>query len=252
MSATVTGVPTVCTGRQLHSFFYDGDSPREMEILQQQLREQMPTFLNEAKRHQIVCFFAILTGQQTKAAEVLEEFGMVRTFDAHNYKYPDSSKTLMMYTKDMNTWEIQEPKKVEKEVNPFHVNPAPAPTPRLETTPLTIGNLTQGAQLLEVINSSTHRDEHHQRFGLTYLRTRMEGSIVRRSLDRIQTDDLEMWPVGRWVEIPAELNQMPSCLRDYQVEVELDGYRGMTARRGPHWNWNYRGAARIIRARRVN
>lgn len=203
MATGITGVHTVCTAYQIHSFAYNGG------VNVAELREQIIQHLNLSLAHLKVCVFALLTMQQSDNFPVLEELGFVKTFDANNYKYPDTSKRLVMFTKDMNGWEPPAKKVPEKSVNPFHVRvPATAPAPLV--------NLQEDAPMLFLQDTVTSQ-------GAIYHTRRVQGVLRRLSVQGWLEGE---FPVGQWVDVPKQrgfsaTGRCPEQLRGQHVVIQL-------------------------------
>lgn len=119
MRISVQSIDTTCTGRIINGFWYDaGNLEQQHWDLQ---KREIISRLNQAKRDLIVNVIAfVVGGKQQTSAKQLEEIGFKCVADYHNYKYPEDSKNLMLYSMDMNDWEIKEIP-VKKE-NPFSVS----------------------------------------------------------------------------------------------------------------------------------
>lgn len=238
----VHSMPDTCTARHFYDFpqgwnvYKDynersGRSPYTEEWYDkeyiQPLRRQLHEQLNAAKGARIVSVFAFLTGKQESVGDLLvKEFGFERTFDAHNYKYPDSSRRLFMYTRDMNDWEIKQQEKIT--TNPFATTPVPVagiPAARTEPAPPTLCAARRS------IGNTT---------------IRVNGAIVRplgRLLSTLQGDQfvsattgvrthVHPFPENVWVAIPRELTVIPPTLHRQRVQVmQRDG-------RIINWTWN--------------
>lgn len=190
---SLNGVPTVCTAYQLAHFPFNGGVDKDV------LRRGLIQQLNDSRKHLKVCVFALLTMQQSDNFDVLEELGFVRTFDAHNYKYPATSTRLVMYTRDMNTWEIKEPPP-KKSVNPFHVPTTAEPT------------LQRDAPEINLTRTAYHDAVYHT--------PRVPGIIRRQSVENFLTGE---FPVGVWVDCPIQglAGRCPDLLQLAHVEVQL-------------------------------
>lgn len=202
MATSVQSVPTVCTAYQICSFAYNGG------VNVAKLREEVINHLNLSRSHLKVCVFALLTMQQSDNFPVLEELGFVKTFDANNYKYPATSKRLVMFTKDMNGWEPPAKKAPEKTANPFHVT-APAPVP--------VVNPRDDAPVLVLQDTTTSH-------GAVYHTRRVRGVLRRLSLHGWMSGE---FPIGQWVDVPKQPGRdhrdglCPEQLRGQRVSVQL-------------------------------
>lgn len=245
----VHSMPDTCTGRHFYSFpngweYYAEHVKRNpsaastytpewfdktfLEPLRKELREQ----LNRAKNERIVSVFAFLIGTQESIGDFLvKEFGFVRTFDAHNYKYPDTSKRLFMYTRDMNDWEV----KVEKvKENPF------AGSTALQTPAAPVAAPVQVA----VDDTPTICNERNASVNTT-VRVQAGTALIRSMGRLLATQEGEHYiatsgirsrvhpfPANEWVAIPTELPTIPPTLHRQRVDVLLrDG-------RVRNWHWN--------------
>ena len=251
----VSSMPDTCTGRHFYSFptgweHYEEvvkDNPSvaasytpewfektQLEPLRSELRDQ----LNRAKNERIVSVFAFLTGPQESIGDLLvKEFGFVRTFDAHNYKYPDSSKRLFMYTRDMNDWVHQEER---VKVNPFTgsvtMQAAPAPI-------VTVQQYNVAPVQVAEANIPTLCDARNTALRLT-VRVRA-GTALLRSLGRLVATQegenfissggtrsrVHPFPANEWVAIPNELERIPPTLLRQNVDVLLSNGEIR------QWNW---------------
>ena len=266
----VHSMPDTCTGRHFCGFpngwsYYEEivkQNPRyeatytpkwyeehTLIPLRKELREQ----LNRAKNERIVCVFAFLIGPQEGIGDVLvKEFGFVRTFAAHNFKYPGSSKRLFMYTRDMNDWVHQEER---VKVNPFagsvamqaapapvvavqrdHVAPVQADTPTIcderNTVVHTTVRVQSGTALVRSMGRLLATQEGEQFHSTTGTRSRVHP-----------------FPANEWVAIPNELETIPPTLYRQNVDVLLSDGRV----RHWHWlNWADRGATQdVVAVKRI-
>ena len=249
----VQGMPDTCTGRHFYSFPHDlayyvrhyGEGRREAYAKQCEtqlntLKKDLQHQLDEAKRHRIVCVFAFLIeGSQKDAAAVLESFGFEKTVDYNNYKYPDTSRRLLMYTRDMNSWEIgQYP--VEK-VNPF-AKPAAEPTPVAATPVPPAAPAIPEAPVPTVLEGGRRTS-----LGTTVF-TAVRTAVIRstkRLMSVPASEDIRVGPtrdergtlrdnpftVNQWVAINEDVNDIPPSLRGQRVQVLF--LNGRTA----NWTW---------------
>lgn len=230
----VHSMPDTCTARHFYDFpqgwnvykDYNERSGRpqyteewyEKEYIQP-LRKQLIDQLNLAKGARIVSVFAFLTGKQEDVGDLLvKEFGFVRSFDAHNCKYPDTSRRLYLYTRDMNDWEIKTQDKIT--TNPFAVTPTTVdPTqPTLCADRRSVGNTTVR------VNGATVRT-------LSRLLSTMEGNQFVSANKGVRTH-IHPFPENVWVAIPRELTVIPPLLYRQRVQVmDRDGNIR-------NWTWN--------------
>lgn len=234
MTTSVQNVPTVCTAYQICSFDYNGG------VNAAKLREEIIRHLNLSRSHLKVCVFALLTMQQSDNFPVLEELGFVKTFDANNYKYPDTSKRLVMFTKDMNGWEPPAKKVPEKTANPFLVLPATAPTP--------VANPRDDAPVLVLQDTVTSQ-------GAIYHTRRVQGVLRRLSLHGWVSGE---FPVGQWVDVPKQPGLWtrgegvcPEQLRGQRVSIQLRNGE-YVRRRAEEFIWTTRNVGDdIVRVKRL-
>lgn len=231
MATEIASVFTVCTAYQIHSFAYNGG------VDQDALREEIIRHLNVSRSHLKVCVFALLTMQQSDNFPVLEELGFVKTFDANNYKYPDTSQRLVMFTKDMNGWEPPAKKAPEKTANPFHVtvpdtNPAPVANPR-DDAPVVVLQDTVTTQ------------------GAIYHTRRVQGVLRRLSLQGWLEGK---FPSATWVDVPKQtrIGLCPFQLLGQHVSVQLRN-GGYATRQAQDFTWTTRNLRDdIVRVKRLS
>lgn len=213
---TAVSVHSTCTARMLHEFFHDGSTPDYFRTQ----KDRIIGLLNTAKAHRIVNVFAFLIeGSQKQSAAQLEELGFTRVADYHDYKYPDTSKRLWLYSLDMNNYQpaSQAPK---PSANPF------APRVDNRTAPVAVAVPT----VVHVVA--------HQFFGLTYNIAKHSSAIRRQFLHRLMLNSPEVWPRGRWVDIPLEVDRCPPFLRGRAVEVQLLGGRNFVGADAAILTWS--------------
>lgn len=220
----VSNMPDTCTG--MHFFEFGGDYYGDDQVAD--LRNQVKAQLDNAKRQRKVCVFAFLIASQTKAAAVLEDFGFVCTFNAHNYKYPDTSRFLKMYTKDMNDWEITAPVQT---VNPFAqaqtlaAQPAPVHQP-IRTVRALPREYPAHVPVPDVIdpwvngvNGLTYRVRGVTHRSLNRIRAVHNGVGTWRNIDDGRQYNSHPFPRHQWVSIPHELTAIPPSLQNQNVFV---------------------------------
>lgn len=245
----VSSMPGTCTGRHFCGFpngwsYYEElvkQNPRyeatytpkwyeenTLAPLRKELREQ----LNRAKNERIVCVFAFLIGPQEGIGDLLvKEFGFVRTFDAHNFKYPDSSKRLFMYTRDMNDWVHQEER---VKVNPFAQPAQPTPQPAPVAAPVQAVMWADTPTICDERNTVVHTTVRVQagtalvRSVGRLLSTQEGGYFVATSGVR---NRVHPFPANEWVAIPNELETIPPTLFRQRVDVLLSNGRVFP------WHW---------------
>lgn len=209
MTTNVQGVPTVCTAYQICSFAYNGG------VNVAELRDELISHLNMSRSHLKVCVFALLTMQQSDNFPVLEELGFVKTFDANNYKYPDTSKRLVMFTKDMNGWKPPAKKAPEKSANPFHVTASGArPGDTVTPEPIPVATPRGDAPVVVLQDAVTSQ-------GAIYHTRRVSGVLRRISLQGWLYGE---FPVGQWVDVPRQPGRGGLCpfqLRGQRVILQL-------------------------------
>lgn len=239
------GVTTVCTGNQLHSFAYDYHSPDTFD----HQKASILSLLDGAKKSRIVCVFAMLIATQSKSAAQLEELGFVRVFDAHNYKYPDTSKRLWMYTRDMNDWVVgvsyrDTPAVVDVNANPFHIPDAAPAAGRPVVVPVGVAEVAGQAARPNGIPPIGPRI----RTGVTIAGqlsypVALERGVLRRQYQATFRRNLP--ELGRWVDIPRENTTRPGWVRYYSW-VQLQDGRVISA--NVVGNWDHQNpAVRVIR-----
>lgn len=249
----VHSMPDTCTGRHFYNFptgwehyaEYVKNNPSaadtytpewfyktQLEPLRKELREQ----LNRAKNERIVSVFAFLIGPQESIGDFLvKEFGFVRTFDAHNFKYPDTSKRLFMYTRDMNDW-VHQGERVK--ANPFAQPAQPTPAP-VAAAPVQVA-VDDTPTICDARNTVVH----------TTVRVHSGTALVRSVGRLLATQEGEHFiatsgtrsrvhpfPANEWVAIPNELETTPPTLHRQRVDVLMSN--GQV--RNWHWqNWTGR------------
>ena len=251
----VQSMPDTCTGRHFYAFpqgweYYaeyvkhhpsaaDTYTPEwfdktQLEPLRKELREQ----LNRAKNERIVSVFAFLIGTQESIGDFLvKEFGFVRTFDAHNFKYPNTSKRLFMYTRDMNDWVLQAER---VKANPFAgsvaMQAAPAPVVAVQRDHVAPVQVAVGDT--PIICDERGTVVH------TTVRVQVGTALVRSMGRLLATQEGEQYrslqgtrsrlhpfPANVWVAIPNELETIPPTLRGQRVDVLLSN-GGVS-----QWHW---------------
>lgn len=238
---TVAPVPSVCTAFQIHSFGFDGgvyqitarDGRLKMvatysEEYKTAIRNKLVELLNLSKAHRKVCVFVFLTMEQSCNFALLEEFGFTSAFNAHNYKYPDTSRRLIMFTRDMNDWVHRQPPVTQAEENPF-------------------GTAAQH-------NNPAIRLSRLRYFDAEYYTMREQGVIRRQSVSHFLSGE---FPINQWVDVPVmRTNQIPTILRGRRVEVQFaDVNREPGIRLGEEWVYtDFKGwlQAQIVRVRRLS
>lgn len=258
-------MPDTCTGRHFCAFpngwnYYEGlvkQHPRYEstytpkwyeETILVPLRKELRGHLNRAKNECIVCVFAFLIGPQEGIGDILvKEFGFVRTFDAHNYKYPDTSKRLFMYTRDMNDWVHQEER---VKANPFAQPSQPTPAPEavapvqvaVADTPTICGARNSVAQTTVRVHSGTALVRSMVRL----LATQEGEQFISTSGTRSR---VHPFPANEWVAIPNELETIPPTLLNQRVDVLLSNGRVFQWR----WHdWSYRRTGQdIVAVKRI-
>lgn len=220
----VTEMPDTCTARHFYDFRRNGATPEWFASQKRQLIEQ----LNQAKLTRIVNVFAFLTAQQITSAAQLEELGFTKVADYHNYKYPDTSSRLFMYSMDMNNWTIRDIA-APQPANPFAAQP-------------------------QAVNPVPPRGAGPYRYGSAfYVTPRQPGRVRRRSVEAFMNGE---FPVGVWVDVPAGVHLCPDSLRGARTVVQLSsGHTDQISQRGSWWTWAGAGTtindSRIIAVKRV-
>lgn len=238
---TVAPVPSVCTAYQIHSFGFDGGGYQvptrdgraklvatDSEEYKTAIRNKLVELLNTSKAHRKVCVFVFLTMEQRCNFALLEEFGFTSAFNAHNYKYPNSSRRLIMFTRDMNDWVHRQPPATQAEENPF-------------------GPVTQH-------NNPVIRLGRRRYFDAEYYTMREQGVIRRQSVAHFLSGE---FPIDQWVDVPVmTMHQIPTILRGRRVEVQFaDVNREPGVRLGEEWvytDFEGRLQAQIVRVRRLS
>lgn len=247
----VQGMPDTCTGRHFYNFPHDLDYYKrhysnwdyyEKLVKEQQasLKKDLKQQLDAAKQSRIVCVFAFLIeGSQKEAAAILESFGFEKSVDYHNYKYPDTSRRLLMYTRDMNSWEVGK-YPVEK-VNPF-AKPAAEPAP-VEATQVP----PAAPAIPEAPVPTVLVDGRRTSLGTTVF-TAVRTAVIRstsRLMSVPESQDHMAGPTrdergtlrdnpftpGQWVAINEDVNDIPPSLRGQRVHVLF--LNGRTV----NWTW---------------
>lgn len=255
----VQSMPDTCTGRHFYAFQHDltkdsGYSEEQIKEFHNQQKKEIQYQLDAAKQARIVCVFAFLIGPQTQSKAQLEEFGFTEVVNYHNYKYPDTSKRLIMMARDMNDWEV---KKVEAVVNPFAATPTPAaPVAAPQPIPAPVRGPMHRIQSVEYSQEWLTTRGHD---ATTRERPELGGVIRRYSRRYTEAGNLEGFPIGRWVEIPAHVTEVPPSLVGHNVEVLLvsGGFgRGpgveIASRPAQSWFWGQHAAGRITHVRRID
>lgn len=205
----VSPMPDTCTARHFYDMLRDYARDDAFARQEQQIIGQ----LNLAKNHRIVNVFAFLIeGCQTKSARQLESLGFTRVADYHNYKYPDTSRRLWMYSMDMNNWTHR------------------ALTPQQEANPF-------AAQAARPAGAGRFR--YHNAW---YQTPRQQGRIRRTTVEAFMNGK---FPVGVWVDVPFGVTECPVFLRHRQCIVQTTTIVNDDQRTGGQWDW--RGAGRSER-----
>lgn len=116
-----------CTARLIAGFNYEVLADAERDLKHQ---------INRALLNRIVILHAWTTAAQTVGNQALKEAGFNLIMDAFDYKYPEESKRLYLWTLDLNT--IKDKKvEVAPAVNPFQTPPQAQPVaiPARRATP---------------------------------------------------------------------------------------------------------------------
>lgn len=255
----VQGMPDTCTGRHFYGFphdlaYYKLHYSSNLGYYEKLVKEQQATLhkdlkyqLDQAKLGRIVCVFAFLIeGSQKEAAAILEGYGFEKTVDYNNYKYPDTSRRLLMYTRDMNSWEVGK-YPVEKS-NPF-AKPAAEPTPVAATpvppvapvvpevpvpTVLAEGRRTSlGTTVFTAVRTAVIRSTSRL-MSIPESQDHMAGTT--RDERGILRDN--PFTQGQWVAINEDVNDIPPSLRHQRVQVLF--LNGRTAD-WTWWTWTGRG-----------
>ena len=259
----VQGMPDTCTGRHFFAFLHNGAGKAYFDNQAKQIKAQ----LDEAKRGRIVCVFAFLIGPQTESAKQLEEFGFKCTVDFHNYKYPDTSKRLFMFTRDMNDWEVGK-SGVQDKVNPFAApQPAPAipqpvavpevPAVRRVTVETAVRhpwtNEPTGVRVLPEARTTSIGTRVYTALGTAGIRSTARLMAQPRTADvrgHVVTEDGRSYsnpfPVGEWIALNDDVRSIPPTLLNQRVDV--------ISASGAHmeWTWgNWTGDGEIVAVKRI-
>lgn len=241
----IQGLPDTCTARHFYDFpsdkkFYPAwSSARYEENVVLPLRKQIVEQLNNAKLQRIVNVFAFLIpSRQSDIAKILEEYGFTKVADYNNYKYPDTSGRLWLYSRDMNDWDAKTPVPGvhTKDENPFAVRVTPPTIPGALLAPrLTTGVLRIRGEDYHAINVRKYISLSAalaQRTTTGKFRTQRGGYVE------------EPFPRGVWVALPASLTRIPPTLREQDVQVLLSNGNVLD------WSWS-RFVGQVVAVRRM-
>lgn len=189
-----SNMPDTCTARHFYDFTDDAHwDSSDGEHLQKKIADQ----LDVSKNQLIVCVFAFLTAQQSRAGAMLKELGFVKTVDYHNYKYPTTSGRLCMYTRDMNDYKrgMYAKQQAAPVVNPLARMPRPSvPLAGIVVVPDIVDSFTTNSGTFRTRGTCTLR-------GTSFLRAVSNGP--RRWITQRGTFVVTRpFPLGQWQAIP--------------------------------------------------
>lgn len=264
MAVTRNDIVSVCTGNYLHSFPYDHQWSGPVE---NSLRNDIRVQLNNAKRSRIVSLLAFTIATQSRAEGVLAEYGFVCVSENHNYKYPDTSRYLKTWIRDMNSWEITEA--VQAPVNPFRQqagvtvaagnqvpvqdNPMPGYTIHNGHVYIEAGRV-DGPDVLGYPVAGV-RAKAITEDALRHTRRATSGHFRKRGAFAP-----DPFPLNEWVVLPRIRDTaVPETLRNVETAVLLEHARSQRSiedrlgmrHPGQHWQWHTSGHRTITHVMRT-